>query len=147
VDADLSGALARAVDQAGIRQSQRVRTVGSLRLEMPSFQEGVGWQDFLARHRRFADDRPRRVRIYLASGVELRDQREQLVRAAEREYLALRGIDHPGIAAPIDFVEHDLGPAVVFPYDPELTRLDPGGDPEEAVVTCTTRGRPPRCCR
>ncbi|WP_322753657.1 BREX system serine/threonine kinase PglW [Frankia sp. Cas3] len=124
VDADLSGALARAVDQAGIRQSQRVRTVGSLRLELPAFGEGPGWQDFLARHHRFAQDRPRRVRIYLASGVDSRDQRDQLVRAAEREYLALRGINHPGIATPVDFVEHDLGPAVVFHHDPDLIRLD-----------------------
>ncbi|ETA01105.1 serine/threonine protein kinase [Frankia sp. CcI6] len=124
VDGELSNALARAVDQAGIRPSQRARTVGSLRLELPAFQEGVGWQDFLARNQRFPDDRPRRVRIYLASGVESVHQRDQLVRAAEREYLALRGIDYPGIAAPIDFVEHDLGPALVFPHDPELIRLD-----------------------
>lgn len=124
VDGELSGALARAVDQAGIRPSQRARTVGSLRLELPAFQEGAGWQDFLARNQRFPDDRPRRVRIYLASGVESVHRRDQLVRAAEREYLALRGIDHPGIAAPIDFVEHDLGPALVFPYDPERIRLD-----------------------
>ncbi len=47
-----------------------------------------------------------------------------LVRAAEREYRSLRGIDYPGIAVPTDFVEHDLGPALIFPYDQSLMRLD-----------------------
>jgi serine/threonine protein kinase len=124
VDARLSQALTRAVDQAGMRPSQRARTVGSLRLQMPALQEGPGWQDFLARHQRFPDDPPRRVRIYLASGVDSGEERSRLVRAAEREYRALRGIDYPGIAVPVDFVEHDLGPALVFPHESSLTRLD-----------------------
>ena len=124
VDARLSRALARAVDQAGIRPSQRTRMVGTFRLEVPAFQEGPGWQDFLARHQRFPEDPPRRIRIYLATRADARDERNRLVRAAEREYRALRGIDHPGIAVPVDFVEHDLGPALVFRHDPSWTRLD-----------------------
>jgi serine/threonine protein kinase len=124
IDADLSRALAQAVNQAGIRQSQRGRKVGSLRLVMPPFQEGPGWQDFLAHHERFPDDPPRRVRIYLAGQAEVGERRAQLVRAAEREYRALRGIDHSGIARPVDFVEHDLGPALIFPHDPSFVRLD-----------------------
>jgi serine/threonine protein kinase len=124
VDAGLSKALARAIDQAGIRQSQRARTVGSFRLDMPAYHEGPGWQDFLGRHQHFADDPPRRIRIYLASGTESRAERQELVRAAEREYRSLRGIEYPGIAVPTDFVEHDLGPALIFRYDPSLMRLD-----------------------
>ena len=124
VDAGLSRALGRAIEQAGIRQSQRARTVGSFRLDLPAYQEGPGWQDFVAHHQRFTDDPPRRIRIYLASGAESRAERHQLVRAAEREYRSLRGIDYPGIAVPTDFVEHDLGPALVFRYDPSLMRLD-----------------------
>jgi hypothetical protein len=57
VDAGLSKALARAIDQAGIRQSQRARTVGSFPLEMPAYQEGPGWQDFVGHHQRFTDAR------------------------------------------------------------------------------------------
>jgi serine/threonine protein kinase len=124
VDATLSRALSRAIDQAGIRQSQRARTVGSFRLVLPAYQEGPGWQDFVARHQRFTDDPPRRVRIYLASGADNRAERQVLVKAAEREYRSLRGIDYPGIAVPSDFIEHDLGPALVFRYDPSLMRLD-----------------------
>ncbi len=90
---------------------------------MPPLQEGPGWQDFLAQHTLIQDDPKRRVRIYLAGKAE-GDRRAQLVRAAEREYRALRGIDHPGIATPTDFIEHDLRPALVFPYDKDLTRLD-----------------------
>ncbi|MFP5345500.1 MAG: BREX system serine/threonine kinase PglW [Actinomycetes bacterium] len=122
VDAPTSQAVGRAVQQAGIRHSQRGRTVGNLRLQMPPFQEGPGWQDFLAHHQRFPDDPPRRVRIYLAA--EAGETRTRLLRAAEREYRALRGIDHPGIPRPVDFVDHDLGPALVFPHDPDLVRLD-----------------------
>ena len=69
VDASVSKALATAIQQAGIRQSQRARTVGSFRLEMPAYQEGPGWQDFVGRHQRFTDDPPRRIRIYLARGA------------------------------------------------------------------------------
>ena len=124
IDAGLSRALGRAIEQAGIRQSQRARTVGSFLLDLPAYQEGPGWQDFVAHHQRFIDDPPRRIRIYLASGAESRSERHQLVRAAEREYRSLRGIDYPGIAVPTDFVEHDLGPALIFRYDPSMMRLD-----------------------
>jgi hypothetical protein len=72
VDAGLSRALANAIQQAGIRQSQRARTVGTFRLDLPAYQEGPGWQDFVGHHERFADDPPRRIRIYLASGAESR---------------------------------------------------------------------------
>ena len=99
IDAAMSRAIAKAIDQAGIRASQRGRTLGSFRLQMPPLQEGPGWQDFLAQHTLIQDDPKRRVRIYLAGKAE-GDRRAQLVRATEREYRALRGIDHPGIATP-----------------------------------------------
>lgn len=124
VDAGLSKLLGRAIGLAGIRMSQRSRTVGSFRLDMPAYQEGPGWQDFVGHHQVIADDPARRIRIYLASGAESQSERRELVRAAEREYRSLRGIDYPGIAAPTDFVEHDLGPALIFPYDDTLIRLD-----------------------
>jgi Nuclease-related domain len=90
VDASMSKALATAIQLAGIRQSQRARTVGSFRLEMPAYQEGPGWQDFVGRHQRFTDDPPRRIRIYLARGADSRAERPELVRAAEREYRSTR---------------------------------------------------------
>ena len=124
VDEGLSKLLVRAIDMAGIRMSQRSRTVGSFRLDMPAYQEGPGWQDFVGHHQVITDDPARRIRIYLASGAESQAERRELVRAAEREYRSLRGIDYPGIAAPTDFVEHDLGPALIFPYDEKLIRLD-----------------------
>ena len=124
VDASLGRAIRRAIDQAGIRESQRARTVGSFQLQLPAIQEGPGWQDFAARHERFSEDPPRRVRIYLVGRAESAVERQFLVRAAEREYRSLRGIDYPGIAVPTDFVEHDLGPALVFPYDESWVRLD-----------------------
>jgi serine/threonine protein kinase len=124
VDASLGRAIRRAIEQAGIRESQRARTVGSFRVQLPAIQEGPGWQDFAARHERFPEDPPRRVRIYLADRAESAGERQLLVRAAEREYRSLRGIDYPGIAVPTDFVEHDLGPALIFPYDESLVRLD-----------------------
>ena len=124
VDASLARAIRRAIEQAGIRESQRARTVGSFRLQLPAIQEGPGWQDFAARHERFPEDPARRIRVYLAGRAESSAERQLLVRAAEREYRSLRGIEYPGIAVPTDFVEHDLGPALIFPYDENLVRLD-----------------------
>ena len=117
-------ALNRAIGQEiGLKPSPRSRTVGSFRLESAPIQEGPGWQDFVAAHERFGDDR-RRVRIYLRARADSHQQAEHLTRAAHREYVALRGVQHAGIPAPSDFVEHDLGPALVFPYDATIARLD-----------------------
>ena len=65
----------------------------------------------------------RRVRIY---GTPDQDplQREQITRAAQREFELLAPLQHPGIVRALDLHEHELGPALVFERDPTEVRLD-----------------------
>jgi hypothetical protein len=102
---------------------RRRRTVGPYELDENLYAEGQGWQDFLASHRRFPDERVR-VRIYYTGQATTSEARAQLTRAAEREYRLLRFMNHPGLVAPQSFDETDAGPAVTYPSEPEALRLD-----------------------
>ena len=82
-----------------------------------------GWQDFHGTHRRYADERVR-IRIYHAGTATTSEDRAQLDRAAEREYRLLRHLEHPGLIAPMQHVDTDTGPALVYPLDERAVRLD-----------------------
>lgn len=66
----------------------------------------------------------RRVRIYLYQRQTDDETRESVRRAAQREYRAGRGIEHPGLLVPDDLQEHDLGPALLIRQHPQAVRLD-----------------------
>ncbi len=122
IDRTLSKAIARAVEQAGIRPSQRYRRVADYVLER-LLQETDLYQDWEACHVNFPKSK-RRIRIYpvaLQSSKVTRAERRQ---AAEREYRLLDGIVHPGILRVEQFTEHERGPALVFEHDPGAERLD-----------------------
>lgn len=122
IDRPSSARLADALEQAGIRPARRMRTIGDLQLR-ELLDDGPGYQDFLAVHPRF----PRvehRARIYGTAEQASAEEREQALRAAQREYELLHTISHPGIAAARSFHEHELGPAIVFDRDPTEVRLD-----------------------
>lgn len=122
VTADQGDVLAMLMDRIGMtRRSKRV--VGPYELDESVHAEGAEWQDFLATHHRFSDER-RRVRIYHTGSATSREQRAMLVRAAEREYLLLRHLTHPSLLGPQDFYDTDNGPALVYPYDSRFERLD-----------------------
>ncbi|WP_406272347.1 BREX system serine/threonine kinase PglW [Nocardia sp. NBC_00881] len=107
---------------AKIRPSVADRRIGQLILHPKPFAEGIGWQDFLAGH---AMDTAlvRRVRFYLTSRAD-EEELPVIKRAAEREFRLLQGIHHPGIAHPVDLVDHAFGPAVIFDHTLESQRLD-----------------------
>lgn len=121
LDKPMAKRIAQALEQAGIRPSQRSRKVAELDLG-ELLDEGAGYQDFAAVHPRFAHAH-RRVRIY---GTPDQDplQREQITRAAQREFELLAPVQHPGIVRALDLHEHELGPALVFERDPTEIRLD-----------------------
>jgi serine/threonine protein kinase len=122
IDRRVSQAISRAVDQAGIRPSQRARRVADYTLDRLLAESDV-YQDWEATHVTFPKI-TRRVRIYphaLQSTELSRTARRQ---AAEREYLLLEGINHAGILKAVEFHEHERGPALVFEHDPEAERLD-----------------------
>lgn len=124
VDRPLALVVARALEEAGIRRSQRHRRVGEYQLEK-LLEEGPRYQDWQAKHVSLADTR-RRVRLYPLAPAAARDKatRELLLRAARREFELLEGVEHPGISRPLQFLEHEIGPALVFDYDPGAVRLD-----------------------
>jgi hypothetical protein len=122
IDRRLSQALARAVEQAGIRPSQRSRRVGDYQLEQ-LLGETDAYQDWQASHIRFPEVK-RRVRLYphaLHASNAIRTVHRQ---AAEREFLLLEGLNHAGILTAEVFTEHERGPALIFEHDPAAERLD-----------------------
>lgn len=122
VDRPTSKKFAQALEQAGVRPSQRRRQVGDLALG-ELLDEGRGYQDFDAQHPRF-ERAHRRVRLYGASALASQEEREQLSRAAEREFELLDAVSHPGIIRVLNWHDHELGPALVFERDPSEVRLD-----------------------
>jgi serine/threonine protein kinase len=124
IDRPVASAISRAMEQAGIRPSQKSRRVGDYLLGNLLFESPTGtYQDWEASHSTFAK-MLRRVRIYTAgSGVAAVD-RETIRKAAKREFELLEGLYHPGILEPLDFTEHELGPAIIFRHDPDSIRLD-----------------------
>jgi serine/threonine protein kinase len=121
VDRPAAQVLARSLSEAGIRESRRKRQVGDYVLGN-LIGEGPGYQDFDARHVALTSTR-RRVRIYGVTATSS-DDREVIARAARREFSLLEGIHHPGIVRAADYKEHQLGPALIYEYDPEAERLD-----------------------
>jgi serine/threonine protein kinase len=136
IDKPTAKRIALALEQAGVRPSQRSRKVGDLELR-ELLDEGPGYQDFAAIHPR-SQHTHRRVRIY---GTPDSDplQREQIVRAAQREFELLAPVQHPGIVRALDLREHELGPALVFERDPTEIRLDQYLDQQGASLTLYDR--------
>ncbi|WP_089934848.1 BREX system serine/threonine kinase PglW, partial [Candidatus Entotheonella palauensis] len=119
----VSAALARAMDQAGIRRSQRAYRVGEYRIEQLLHENDV-YQDWQASHTSLPKAAKKRVRIYPAARQDSALSREERRQAAEREYQILEGISHAGILKVETFCEHERGYAVVFEHDSGAKRLD-----------------------
>lgn len=136
IDKPMAKRIATAFEQAGIRPSQRSRKVGDLKLGT-LLDEGPGYQDFAAVHPRVSHAH-RRVRIYGTPDADPQ-LREQVTRAAQREFELLESLHHPGIVLALDLVEHELGPAVVFEHDPTEVRLDHFLDQQGASLDLVDR--------
>jgi len=114
--------VAQAMEQAGIRQSQKSRKVSDYLLEN-LIDEGPGYQDWQATLSTLKNVR-RRVRIYNVRTGASQDERDTIARAARREAELLETLQHPGILRREGFTEHELGPALIFEHDPMAVRLD-----------------------
>lgn len=119
---DTERSLARAMDQLGLRKRTRAATVGDYLLT-GLLAENDRYQDWQATHQRVASDR-KRIRIFphaqRAAEAEKRERKD----IATREYALLRDIRHDGILSPRQLTESDIGPALVYDFDPEAQRLD-----------------------
>lgn len=122
VDAQQARAIARGLNEAGIRPSNKHRQVGDYKLGK-LLAEGEGFQDWEAQHVSI-ETVHRRVRIYTVATASSPEARATRVRQARREFEVLEGVDHPGILKVKDYKETELGPALVFDHDPKAVRLD-----------------------
>ncbi|MGQ4808745.1 Serine/threonine-protein kinase PknD [Candidatus Entotheonellaceae bacterium PAL068K] len=114
--------ISQAMEQAGIRPSQRHRKVGDFVLDQ-LIEEGPGYQDWQATHVRLPDAK-RRVRIYTVRTGATVEERQTIERAAQREAQLLEMLQHPSILRREGFTEHELGPALIFEHDAQALRLD-----------------------
>ncbi|HCP12207.1 MAG TPA: BREX system serine/threonine kinase PglW, partial [Planctomycetaceae bacterium] len=121
-DRPMAKVISQAMDQAGIRASQRTRKVGDYVLRQV-IGEGPGYQDWFAAHAQVEESR-RRVRLYHVRTEATREDRATIQRAALREFQILETLEHPGILRAHNFTEHELGPALLFEHDPLSVRLD-----------------------
>lgn len=120
-DRPMAKLVSQALEQAGIRQSQRHRKVRDWTLDH-ILAEGPGYQDWEAKHASVGTTR--RIRIYLVHQEATDEDRRTIERAARREFQLLEALDHPGVLRCLDYTEHELGPALFFEHDPEMVRLD-----------------------
>jgi serine/threonine protein kinase len=122
IDIGVARRVAKALDEAGIRPSQRQRRVGDYVLkELIEENPLFAYQDFQAEHP--TTKATRRVRLYTVAGKD-KATHESVRRAALQEFQILESLDHPGILRALDFNEHELGPAILFRREPDEVRLD-----------------------
>ena len=122
IDRLLSRAFARAMEQAGIRPSQRQRRVADYMLRK-LLLETDSYQDWEAEHASVSGSK-RRVRIFPLARASSEAVRSERRRAAEREFQLLDGVAHDGILRVEQLTSAEPGPALVFEHDPDAERLD-----------------------
>lgn len=112
------------VERAGFVATPKTRFVGQYSLEKADpLRDGPAWQDLLARHPAFPETR-RRIRVFDIPQGSSSDRRREIELAAKREFLLTRGIHHDGIVSPLEYLETDSGPALVFDHDDVARPLD-----------------------
>jgi len=117
-------ALAQAMDQAGIRPSQKSRRVGDFMLEELVFDSPLGiYQDWTAKHATLNSTR-RVARLYMVSRQATEQEREITNKAALREFQILERLDHPGILKADPPTECEYGPVLFLREPPNSVRLD-----------------------
>lgn len=121
IDRPMGRRVSRAMEEAGIRPSNKCRKVGQYQLGALLAEEDI-YQEWEAQHVALEKTR-RRVRIYPVAARE-KLAREVIIRAAQREFQILEGIEHPGFLRAENYLEHELGPVLIFEHYPGSVRLD-----------------------
>lgn len=121
INRPLSAKLAEAIEQAGLKPSNRGRRVGDWELG-ELLDEGPGWQDFVASRPRMSATR--RVRVYLAGLATTAEEEARLRKEAEREFRVVEGVRHEGVSQPLDLIQAERGPALLFDRADDEDRLD-----------------------
>ena len=121
-DRPMGKSVAKAMEQSGIRVSQKQRKVSDYILDR-CIGEGHGYQDWSSYHVSLPN-MVRRVRLYLVRSESTDSEKQIIERAAIREFQLLESLQHPGILRTHGYTEHSLGPAIIFEHDPSYERLD-----------------------
>ncbi len=137
IDRPLARAIARAMEQAGIRPSQRQRRVADYVLRR-LLLETDAWQDWEAEHVSVPESK-RRIRVYPLARASSESGRRERRAAAEREYRLLDGVGHDGILRAELLTDAEQGPAIVFEHHPAAERLDHFLDRRGAELPPETR--------
>ena len=124
IDKPFAKTFSQAIEQAGIRPSQKSRKISDFVLQ-DLIMEGPSFQDWAAQHVKLEEVK-RRVRIYQVRQGSTTEERSAIERAALREFQLLETMQHPGILRTHGFTEHELGSAIIFENYPEddCLRLD-----------------------
>jgi serine/threonine protein kinase len=121
-DRPLIKAIRVAMEEAGIRASQRSRKVGDYTLEKV-LEQGVGYQDWEASHVKLERNK-RRIRLYLVQPGATPEERATINRVASREYQILEALQHPNILRTYLLTDYESGPALIFEHEENAIRLD-----------------------
>ncbi|MEP7311644.1 MAG: BREX system serine/threonine kinase PglW [Pseudomonadota bacterium] len=121
LDAQDARTIFKGLQEAGIRPSNKHRTVGDYLLGR-LIVDGPSYQEWEARH--VSVDVTRRVRIYNLATATSPEERSARINQAKREFKILEGIDHAGILRCRDYKDTELGPALIFDHDPKVVRMD-----------------------
>lgn len=124
IDGPRATQIVHLVKAAGFVPTPKNRFVGQYSLEKADpLGEGPSWQDLLATHPAMPDVK-RRIRLFDLPQGSSSEAREEVQFAAKRELALTRGIRHDGVVAPLDLVDTDSGPALVFDFDDHARPLD-----------------------
>ncbi|GAA2986771.1 protein kinase domain-containing protein [Actinokineospora diospyrosa] len=116
--------LPRLMRQIGVEASTaHLRFGDDWVLDPRPLDTGPGWEDRLAR-RGTPVREVGRLRVYFAAAHAGAQARQDVERAARREYQVLRGVVHRGIAQAAQFGEHRGGHAILFRHHEADLRLD-----------------------
>ena len=123
LNSPVTTAIAQALDDIGIKESDHTRRVGSWILHLDTVTERPGIQDFVANHEKNTGAH-RRIRIYSRQPQMSDEQATSLRLAADREFLVSERVTHPNVVRAADQLDTDLGTALIFDHDPTAVRLD-----------------------
>lgn len=137
IDRATERALVRAMEQLGLRKRTGAATVGDYQLT-GLIGENDQYQDWQAHLQRLDKDL-KRIRVFpyrrQAADAEKRERKD----LATREYKLLGNVHHDGILSPRHLTESEVGPALVYDFDPDAERLDHLFDTDASVPSIDAR--------
>jgi serine/threonine protein kinase len=123
IDGPRANQIRKVAEQAGFVAIPKIRMAGQYPLDKTDpLSEGQGWQDVLATHPTLGVKR--RIRLFDVPRGASAEARTEIEQGAKREYLLTQGFNHPGIVAPVEHLDTDTGPALVFNFEPDAVPLD-----------------------